>query len=195
MLCRPPWSRFRSSSRLPAGTLRSPSRAAVSTSSSFLWTTRQRFRGIRRAARVFRSRNRSAVVSSPKDRITPPHHTTCVSCSPSTSARSQAPAGTEPPAQLRLDAVADEPRELRLQSPRGTYEPVARLTAPAAPRAAPACRDPAARARPRARGRARARARAAPGGCRGSAWYSRRPSNRPAPAQESRVAGADTMRK
>ena len=58
------------SSRLPAGIARSASRTETSSTFSFRWTPRQSARGIRLAARVLRSRKRSAVVSSAKDWIT-----------------------------------------------------------------------------------------------------------------------------
>ena len=59
MLWRPDWSPFSSSRRSPAGTTRSSS--PESSSLSFRWMTHHSSRGMRRAARVFRWRNRSAV--------------------------------------------------------------------------------------------------------------------------------------
>lgn len=80
MLCRPARSPLSSSSRLPAGTAKSSKRPAASSSFSLRCTIRHSSCGIRRAEREFRSRNRSAVVSSPKDRITMPSHATRVLC-------------------------------------------------------------------------------------------------------------------
>jgi hypothetical protein len=54
---------------------------------SFRWMTRHSSRGMPRAARVFRWRNRSAVASSRNDRITSRLHTTRVLCNRSTSTR------------------------------------------------------------------------------------------------------------
>ena len=75
MLCRPAWSPLSASRRFPAGRRRSSNRPAASKTFSFRCTTRQSSRGIRRAARVFRSRNRSTADSSRKDWITHRHAT------------------------------------------------------------------------------------------------------------------------
>ncbi len=58
ILCRPARSPFSASSRFPAGTTRSSSRAAASSSFSFRCAPRHSACGICRAARVFRSQNR-----------------------------------------------------------------------------------------------------------------------------------------